>query len=129
MYCCSFICNNGHLFYVLGIRVNRTRGGRSTYQCSYTLPNNIQPITSLNGSSNTPLEIPNKVGQTRPLSAIMEPSGLPNHESQDAVMSEEEAVEGPPNVPVLIKVSCSRLFDRLCFMTISNKILILNRKS
>merc|ERR1711893_412596 len=69
------------------IREDRTRGGRSTYQCSYTLPNNIQPITSLNGSSNTALAIPNKVeGQTRPLSAIMEPSGLPNHESQDAVM-------------------------------------------
>ena len=118
------------IFHILAIREDRTRGGRSTYQCSYTLPNNIQPITSLNGSSNTALAMPNKIeGQTRPLSAIMEPSGLPNHESQDAVMSEEEAVEGPPNVPVLIKVSYSRLFDRLCFMTISNKILILNRKS
>ena len=130
MFSSSFICNNGLLFYVLAIREDRTRGGRSTYQCSYTLPNNIQPITSLNGSSNTALAIPNKVeGQTRPLSAIMEPSGLPNHESQDAVMSEEEAVEGPPNVPLLIKVSYSRLFDRLCFLTISNEFPTLNRKS
>ena len=118
------------IFHILAIREDRTRGGRSTYQCSYTLPNNIQPITSLNGSSNMPLAIPNKVeGQTRPLSAIMEPSGLPNHEShsQDATMSEEEAVEGPPNVPILIKVI---FFDRMSlFSLLSNKILTPYRKS
>ena len=113
------------IFHILAIREDRTRGGRSTYQCSYTLPNNIQPITSLNGSSNMPLAIPNKVeGQTRPLSAIMEPSGLPNHEShsQDATMSEEEAVDGPPNVPVLIKVIFS--IECLFFHYLVTKFLL-----
>jgi hypothetical protein len=30
----------------LAIREDRTRGGRSTYQCSYTLPSSLLPPTS-----------------------------------------------------------------------------------
>lgn len=36
------------------IREDRTRGGRSTYQCSYTLPNSmLSPPLSADGSSNS----------------------------------------------------------------------------
>lgn len=35
------------------IREDRTRGGRSTYQCSYTLPNSmLSPPLSLDGGGN-----------------------------------------------------------------------------
>lgn len=36
------------------IREDRTRGGRSTYQCSYTLPNSLlSPPLSAGGTSST----------------------------------------------------------------------------
>lgn len=37
------------------IREDRTRGGRSTYQCSYTLPNSmLSPPLSADGSNSFP---------------------------------------------------------------------------
>jgi nuclear receptor subfamily 5 group A protein 3 len=88
------------------IREDRTRGGRSTYQCSYTLPTNIQPMTGLtasNMSSAIPMR-PDESIKTHTYPASNEAAAIQNNEFQDTIMSEEEAsIDVPTNVPSLIQ--------------------------
>lgn len=75
-----FITNCSFVFLV-AIREDRTRGGRSTYQCSYTLPANLVPpggetskaLSSLNpsGDPQVKLEAPD-------LGAVAGSSGIGN---------------------------------------------------
>ena len=64
---------NLNIFIIIAIREDRTRGGRSTYQCSYTLP---ASITSQNSSGQATMA-----------------NGLPLQTSLRMESEEEEASE------------------------------------
>ena len=97
----------------IAIREDRTRGGRSTYQCSYTLPSNIQPMTGISAMTNPMTSSTRRQDDSpnRPqIFAISsnEATASQINESQDTVISEEEAnSDVPSNVPALIQVSAS----------------------
>merc|ERR1719412_907877 len=112
------------------IREDRTRGGRSTYQCSYTLPNNIQPMTGLttsNISSSTPLRH-EELTKPNSYSTSNEAAASHNHESQDTIMSEEEGTNDvPANVPLLIQEIMN--VEHLWFSTKSSEKNVHNASS
>ena len=92
----------------IAIREDRTRGGRSTYQCSYTLPSNIQPMTGISAMTSPMTSTRQDDSPSRPqIFAISnEATASQINESQDTVISEEEAnSDVPSNVPALIQVS------------------------
>lgn len=77
------------------IREDRTRGGRSTYQCSYSLPPSLTNHAELRASST---DLRQGMGETHPgLTVKLEPpdSGLPHHK--------RNTLPGSKGVPPLLQ--------------------------
>lgn len=92
------------IYHFTAIREDRTRGGRSTYQCSYTLPPGMAPAltttTTPVTSTQQPISLP-----TLPLPP---PSLTTKLDEEDEDEEEEEDEDGEirqnENVPQLIRV-------------------------
>lgn len=82
------------MFSLLAIREDRTRGGRSTYQCSYSLPPSLANHAELR-TSTTDL----RQGMSDGLTVKVEPSesGMSQHHKR--------MMPGSKGVPLLLQVS------------------------
>lgn len=84
----------------LAIREDRTRGGRSTYQCSYSLPPSLTGHPELRSSTN---DIQQNLGDQH-LSVKVEPPDPTSHTKRNSLANSKHGV------PSLLQVSVTHLF-------------------
>lgn len=89
------------------IREDRTRGGRSTYQCSYTVPNSMltSPLMSPEGSSNSNSTSVTPTGYAAGQHSMTSASSCGNLARLNGLgLKEESDQQKGKNVPVLLQV-------------------------
>uniref|UniRef100_T1GCA2 Nuclear receptor domain-containing protein n=1 Tax=Megaselia scalaris TaxID=36166 RepID=T1GCA2_MEGSC len=88
------------------IREDRTRGGRSTYQCSYTVPNSMltSPLMSPEGSSNSNSTSATPTGYAAGQHTLSSASSCGNLSRLNGLgLKEEPDQQKEKNVPVLLQ--------------------------
>ena len=110
----SYIHNTFDLL-ILAIREDRTRGGRSTYQCSYTLPANL--TSSQNSSANNGLPIQTSLRmeseEEETNAEGINSTSIAIQRAQETVEESMEVNQQPSalkNVPLLIQVRIASIF-------------------
>ena len=101
---------------ILAIREDRTRGGRSTYQCSYTLPANL--TSSQNSSANNGLPIQTSLRmeseEEETNAEGINSTSIAIQRAQETVEESMEVNQQPSalkNVPLLIQVRIASIFS------------------
>lgn len=101
--------------FCLAIREDRTRGGRSTYQCSYTLPVSLLAHPDLR-SSNTDLR---QTDQHGGFMVKLEPSDHPGGSHSQSSLSSKRMSNSPSirhDIPPLLQVT--NLFQYCCILNV-----------
>ena len=111
----SIYCyDKSYLYLLIAIREDRTRGGRSTYQCSYTLPAGLGAPASLPSVSLPTQPLPPTLKEEEPVAPPLSRTsglaadGVPEESQQNPSLptpSPEPAGKKLQTVPLLMKVS------------------------